>query len=84
MSFFTLAKPPTSSQVTFGILGAPILSENDSRASFRAVSKSDPDRMTPARTQSASETAELLDYTRVEVEASYNATAAAYEMERVL
>jgi hypothetical protein len=27
MSLFTLARPPTSSQVTFGILGAPMLSE---------------------------------------------------------
>ena len=40
MSDLTWAKPPTSSQVTLGIFGAPMLSEYESLAFPRAISKS--------------------------------------------
>lgn len=40
ISAFTLAKPPTSSQDTLGILGAPILSAYEMRALFKAISRS--------------------------------------------
>lgn len=40
MSDLTCASPPTSSQVTVGIRGAPMASEYDARALFRATSKS--------------------------------------------
>lgn len=47
MSVLTLASPPTSSHVTFGILGAPILSEYAERAVSRAREKSAAVRATP-------------------------------------
>lgn len=40
MSDLTCASPPTSSQVTVGIRGAPIASEYEARALFNATSKS--------------------------------------------
>ena len=40
MSDLTWAKPPTSSQVTLGIFGAPMLSEYESLAFPKATSKS--------------------------------------------
>ena len=40
ISDLTWAKPPTSSQVTLGIFGAPMLSEYESLAFSRAMSKS--------------------------------------------
>ena len=40
ISDLTWAKPPTSSQVTLGIFGAPMLSEYESLAFPRATSKS--------------------------------------------
>jgi hypothetical protein len=40
MSDLTWANPPTSSQVTLGIFGAPMLSEYESLACPRAISKS--------------------------------------------
>lgn len=40
ISRFTFARPPTSSQDTFGIFGAPMLSEYEARASPNAISKS--------------------------------------------
>ena len=40
MSDLTWANPPTSSQVTLGIFGAPMLSEYESLAFPRATSKS--------------------------------------------
>lgn len=48
MSLLTLARPPTSSQVTFGIFGAPMLSEYAERAFSSAELKSSEVSATPA------------------------------------
>lgn len=48
ISSLTAASPPTSSQVTFGIDGAPMLLENEARTPPTALSKSAPVRRTLA------------------------------------
>ena len=40
MSLLTLARPPTSSQATLGIFGAPVVSEYEARMFASAISKS--------------------------------------------
>ena len=54
MSDLMDARPPTSSHVTLGIEGAPILVENADRAPLNAISKSVDVRSQPAINKSSS------------------------------